>query len=261
MISGKLLTALLTWLLLSPAFRVRKFSQGNKQGVLSPGGLSLTLSYFFGLMRNMTMSVALGYHSVYLCIVPQLLTALLLWICKCFADKEFKSWSVGDQITYVLIGSVVPCIIPNPNREIPAQNVEDQEGAGTGDNEKEESEAEDPQPESKAPHESASKLEEAEELQGEDHDRTDEELKEFIRGKRSSAKELCGIFILHAVNVILGVAAFAFLHETSTELVTAETKVNDANKINLMPVINISSISSTHRHSHNRTMSQGQGRK
>ena len=187
MISGKLLTLLLTWLLLSPAFRLRKFSQGSKQGLASPGGLSLTLSYFFGLMRNVTLSVALGYYSVYLCVVPQLLTALILGICKCVADKEFRKWSFGDQVLFVLVGSLVPCITPRSDTE-------------------DLFETEDPA----------------------------EESNKVIIRKTSRAKELCGIFIIHAVSVLIGIAAFAILHETSTELVTAKTKVKDASKIDLM---------------------------
>ena len=71
-----------------------------------------------------------------------------------------------------------------------------------------------------------------------------EEQKEIHSGNGSNSKELCWIFILHAVNVILGVAAFAFLHETSTELVTAEMKVKNESKIDpptTMPII-ISSL-------------------
>ena len=117
MISGKLLTLLLTWLLLSPAFRLREYSQGNRQGLISPGGLTLTLSYFFGLMRNVILSVALGYYSVYLCVVPQLLTALILGICKYVADKEFRKRSFGDQVMYVLLGSLVPCVTPKSDTE------------------------------------------------------------------------------------------------------------------------------------------------
>ena len=142
----------------------------------------MTISYFFGLMRNMTMSVALGYHSVYLCVVPQLLTALVLWICKCFADEEFRSWSVGDQIIYALVGSVLPCVAPRSDTEITSQDVEGQEGAET----------EDPLQEPKGPRESASKLEQAEELQEED--KTDEELKEINSGKEetiSSKQQIC----------------------------------------------------------------------
>ena len=202
----------------------------------------MTISYFFGLMRNMTMSVALGYHSVYLCVVPQLLTALVLWICKCFADKEFRSWSVGDQVIYALVGSVLPCVTPKTDTEITSEDVEGQDVAETGNTDIEA--AEDPLPESKEPRESASKLEQAEELQEED--KTDEELKEINSGKRSNSKELCWIFILHTVNVILGVAAFAFLHETSTELVTAEMKVKNKSKIDphaTIPIIISSSLS------------------
>merc|ERR1719237_119637 len=124
---GKLLTVLLTWLLLSPAFRLRKFFQGNKQGGLSPGGLALTLSFFFGLLRNVILSVALGYHSVFLCIVPQLLTALILLISKCIAHKEFRRWSLGDQVLYALIGSLIPSITPRSSAEDTSENDEDQD--------------------------------------------------------------------------------------------------------------------------------------
>ena len=202
----------------------------------------MTISYFFGLMRNMTMSVALGYHSVYLCVVPQLLTALVLWICKCFADKEFRSWSVGDQVIYALVGSVLPCVTPKTDTEITSEDVEGQDVAETGNTDIEAADIEDPLPESKEPREATSNMEQAEELQEEDQ--TDEELKENTSGKKSNSKELCWIFILHTVNVILGVAAFAFLHETSTELVTAEMKVKNESKIDpptTMPII-ISSL-------------------
>ena len=203
----------------------------------------MTISYFFGLMRNMTMSVALGYHSVYLCVVPQLLTALVLWICKCFADKQFRSWSVGDQVIYALVGSVLPCVTPKTDTEITSEDVEGQDVAETGNTDIEA--AEDPLPESKDQRESASNMEEAKELQ-EEEDKTDEELKEINSGKGSNSKELCWIFILHTVNVILGVAAFAFLHETSTELVTAEMKVKNKSKIDphaTIPIIISSSLS------------------
>ena len=74
--------------------------------MLTPGGLTLTLSLIFGLARNMILSVALGYHRVYLCLAPQLLTAVLLGIGKSIAEKEFRR----DQVIYALIGSLVPCI-------------------------------------------------------------------------------------------------------------------------------------------------------
>ena len=212
--TGKLLTLLLTWLLLSPAFRLRKFSQGSKQGLASPGGLSLTLSYFFGLMRNVILSVALGYYSVYLCIVPQLLTALILGVCKCVADKEFRKWSFSDQVLYVLVGSLVPCITPRSDAEDLLEKEENQGEAGKARTIKSEE----------------FEMEEKDLLT---EDQTEESNKVIIR-KRSRAKELCGIFIIHAVNVLVGIAAFAILHGTSTELVTTETKVKDASKIDLM---------------------------
>ena len=57
--------------------------------------------------------------------------------------------------------------------------------------------------------------------------------------RRSTSKELVALFILHAVNVILGAASFAFLHETSTEFVTAEIKVKNASRIDLMLAVYI----------------------
>ena len=230
MISGKLLTLLLTWLLLSPAFRLRKFSQGSKQGLASPGGLSLTLSYFFGLMRNVTLSVALGYYSVYLCVVPQLLTALILGICKYVADKEFRKWSFSNQVMYVLLGSLVPCATPKSDREdrLEKDEIENQgEPEGTFITKNEEKAQRE---EFEVKNESASALEE----EGQVTEEQSEESNEMILSQRSRAKELCAIFIIHAVSVLIGVLTFAILHETSTELVTTETKVKDASKVDLM---------------------------
>ena len=156
---------------------------------------------------------------------------------------------MGDQVIYALVGSVLPCVTPKTDTEITSEDVEGQDVAETGNTDIEAAEADDPLPESKEPRESASKLEQAEELQEED--KTDEELKEINSGKRSNSKELCWIYILHTVNVILGVAAFAFLHETSTELVTAEMKVKNESKINPLPPYPLSS----HHHSHNHAIS------
>ena len=63
---------------------------------------------------------------------------------------------------------------------------------------------------------------------------TEEQSEESNEVILSRAKELCGIFIIHAVSVLIGVVTFAILHETSTELVTTETKVKDASKVDLM---------------------------
>ena len=190
----------------------------------------MTLSYFFGLMRNVTLSVALGYYSVYLCVVPQLLTALILGICKYVADKEFRKRSFGDQVMYVLLGSLVPCVTPKSDTEdlLEKEEIENQgepEGTFITKNEdkaqREEFEVE---------NESAPALEE----EGQVTEEQSEESNEVILSQRSRAKELCGIFIIHAVSVLIGVVTFAILHETSTELVTTETKVKDASKVDMM---------------------------
>ena len=143
--SGILLAILLTWLLLSPAFKLRKFFQGEKQGLLTLGGLCLTFSFFFGIMRNVVLSVALGYHSASLCLVPQLLTAIVHWICKAFADKDFRSWSLGDQMMHVLIGSLVPGLTRKSDAETEPGKAETQDVssvAGTQDSDLQESELE-----------------------------------------------------------------------------------------------------------------------
>ena len=64
---------------------------------------------------------------MFLCIVPQLLTALILGIGKCIADKEFRRWSLGDQVMYALIGSLVPSITPRSSAEDISGNDEDQD--------------------------------------------------------------------------------------------------------------------------------------
>ena len=266
--SGKLLTVLLTWLLLSPAFRLRKFFQGNKQGGLSPGGLALTLSIFFGLLRNVILSVALGYHSVFLCIAPQLLTALILLISKCIADKEFRRWSLGDQVMYALIGSLVPSITPRSSAEDISGNDEDQNEshlirAHVADTMK--AETDKPPAPSAAPNQidatpthvetdaGTPNATDAPPMQVETDADLDEPNSCDIAGgeaegsyelnvtRRSTSKELVALFIIHAVSVILGAALFAFLHETSTEFVTSEIKVKEASRIDLMLAVYIGS--------------------
>ena len=235
--SGKLLTALLTWLLLSPAFRLRKFCQGNKQGLLTPGGLALTLSFFFSLMRNVTFSVALGYHSVVLCVVPQLLNAAILAIFKCVADKEFRRWSLSDQVLYALIGSLVPSITPRFNPEdqngshLPRTHITDTENVELTEKAKRSNEID-----------AITKQYETDAmLDGEDEPNganiTGEQTGEpnvFVMKRRSTSKELLALVILHAVSVFLGAAYFFFLHETSTQFFQSEIKVKDASRIDLM---------------------------
>ena len=218
--------------------------------------------------------MALGYHSVFLCIAPQLLTALLLLICKCIADKEFRRWSLGDQVMYALIGSLVPSITPRSNAEDISGNDEDQNESHllrTHVEETLKTETDEPPAEAERPNASDATptevqidamLDEAEEPnkideapnQGET-DAMLEEAEEPNRcdmagevtegpyelnvTKRSTSKELVALFILHAVSVILGAASFAFLHETSTEFVTSEIKVKEASRIDLMLAVYI----------------------
>ena len=66
-----------------------------------------------------------------------------------------------------------------------------------------------------------------------------EGLYEVNMTRRSTSKELVALGILHTVNVILGAASFAFLHETSTEFVSAEIKVKNASRIDLMLAVYI----------------------
>ena len=134
------------------------------------------------------------------------------------SDKEFRMWSFGDQVLFVLVGSLVPCITPRSDTEDLLQG-ETERPHTTKSEEQEKSE------EFEMEKECATGLEEKDQT---------EESNEVIIRKRSTSKELCGIFIVHAVSVLIGIAAFAILHETSTELVTTKTKVKDASKIDLM---------------------------
>ena len=243
--------------------------QGNKQGLLTPGGIALTLSFFFGLLRNVILSVALGYHSLVLCIAPQLLTALILLISKCIADKEFRRWPLGDQVMYALIGSLVPSITTRSSDEDISGKDEDQ-------NESHElralvanslkTETDEPSAaaeiavtptriETDATDQDAGTptVTDAPPMQAETDAILEEQNGSDIAGeviegpyelnvtKRSTSKELVALFILHAVSVILGAASFAFLHETSTDFVTSEIKVKEASRIDLMLAVYIGS--------------------
>ena len=221
-------------------------------------------------MRNVTLSVALGYHSVFLCVAPQLLTALLLLICKCIADKQFRRWSLGDQVMYALIGSLVPSITPRSNAEAISGNDKDQneshllrthveETDTEADAEAErpiESDATSTEAQTGAMMETAEKPNRIDEApnevetdamlgEAEEPNRCDmagEETEgpyEVNVTEKSTSKELVALFIFHAVSVILGAASFAFLHETSTEFVHYEMKVKEASRIDLMLAVYI----------------------
>ena len=211
--SGMLLAILLAWLLLSPAFKLRKLFQGKKQGLLTLGGLCLTFSFFFGVMRNAILSVALGYHSsTSLCLYPQLLTALIIWICKAFADKDFRCWSLGDQMMHVLIGSLVPGLTRKSDAETEPGKAETQDVssvAGAQDSDLHESELE----------------------ESETTSQQSEEPNEMAR--KTVSRELTMLFVLHSLNVVLGAIFFWHLQETSKEFVAAGIKVKDACSINL----------------------------
>ena len=208
--SGMLLAILLAWLLLSPAFKLRKFFQGKKQGLLTLGGLCLTFSFFFGVMRNAILSVALGYHSTSLCLYPQLLTALIIWICKAIAEKDFRSWSLGDQMMHVLIGSLVPGLTRKSDAETEPGKAETRDVSSlAGDSDLKESELE----------------------ESETTSQQSEEPNEMAR--KTVSRELTMLFVLHSLNVVLGAIFFWHLQETSKEFVAAGIKVKDACSINL----------------------------
>ena len=156
----------------------------------------------------MILSVALGYHRVYLCLAPQLLTAVLLGIGKSIAEKEFRR----DQVIYALIGSLVPCITQRWSADAMSDDAEGSKDA-TGE------------------------VEEAEEMTEEES----EEANEVIVTRRSTSKELCALFLSQTLCVIIGAASFAFLHETSTEFAASMTKVEDASGINLALAVYIGS--------------------
>ena len=212
---------------------------------------------------------------MFLCVAPQLLTALLLLICKCIADKQFRRWSLGDQVMYALIGSLVPSITPRSNTEAISGNDEDQneshllrthveETRKTETDMEADAEAERPiesdatstEAQTGALMEEAEKPNRIDEApnevetdamlgEAEEPNRCDmagEETEgpyEVNVTEKSTSKELVALFIFHAVSVILGAASFAFLHETSTEFVNYEIKVKKASRIDLMLAVYI----------------------
>ena len=194
-------------------------------------GICTALSFFFSLMRSVTLSVAVGYYSVFLCVLPQLLTALLLGICKCIADKEFRRWTFGDKVLYPLIGSLVPMAIERSNTEDISRNAQEHlsrtEVTETLKSETEEHPEE-------VPMKVDAMIEEAEEVKmGDMVGEQTEGPNEFILTQRNTTKELCALFILHAASVILGAAFIAFLDETSSEYAVTRIKVREASGIDL----------------------------
>ena len=186
-------------------------------------------------MRSVTLSVAVGYYSVFLCVLPQLLTALLLGICKCIADKEFRRWTFGDKVLYALIGSLVPMAIERSNTEDISRNAQEHlprtEVTETLKSETEEHPEE-------VPMKVDAMIEEAEEVKmGDMVGEQTEGPNEFILTQRNTTKELCALFILHAASVILGAAFIAFLDETSSEFAVSRIKVRVASGIDLMDAV------------------------
>ena len=53
---------------------------------------------------------------------------LILLICKCIADEEFRRWSLGNQVMFAWIGSLIPSITARSNVEDISGNAEDQKG-------------------------------------------------------------------------------------------------------------------------------------
>ena len=62
-------------------------------------------------------SVMLGYQSVFLVPIPLTITTILLFVVKSVVDREFRAWSLGPKVSHCLLASIFPMSSP----KMPAQ--------------------------------------------------------------------------------------------------------------------------------------------
>merc|ERR1712013_423290 len=99
------------------------------------------------------------------------------------ADKDFRSWPLGDQMMHALIGSLVPGLTRKSDAETEPGKAETQDVSSVaGDSDLQESELE----------ESETTSQQSEEPNG------------TVRARKTVSKELTTMFVLHSLNVVLG---------------------------------------------------------
>ena len=95
-----------------PSVRLRACQSGLKQGLFTRGGLLHTFSLVMSLTTFVITSVMLGYQSVFLVPIPLTITAILLFVVKSAVDREFRAWDLGPKVSHCLLGSIFPISSP-----------------------------------------------------------------------------------------------------------------------------------------------------
>ena len=108
------LILLLCWNLVSPAFRARSF---QKQSLLTRGGVLHAFSFFASLMIFVVNNVMLGYHNIFLVLLPQAVMTIAIFVAKSYTDLHFRAWSLGPKLTHCLLASIFPITTPTSEPE------------------------------------------------------------------------------------------------------------------------------------------------
>ena len=108
------LILLLCWNLVSPAFRARSF---QKQSLLTRGGVLHAFSFFASLMIFVVNNVMLGYHNIFLVLLPQAVKTIAIFVAKSYTDLHFRAWSLGPKLTHCLLASIFPITTPTSEPE------------------------------------------------------------------------------------------------------------------------------------------------
>ena len=111
------LILLLCWNLVSPAFRARSFCAGQKQSLLTRGGVLHAFSFFASLMIFVVNNVMLGYHNIFLVLLPQAVMTIAIFVAKSYTDLHFRAWSLGPKLTHCLLASIFPITTPTSEPE------------------------------------------------------------------------------------------------------------------------------------------------
>ena len=109
------LILLLCWNLVSPAFRARSF---QKQSLLTRGGVLHAFSFFASLMIFVVNNVMLGYHNIFLVLLPQAVMTIAMFVAKSYTDLHFRAWSLGPKLTHCLLASIFPITTPTSEPEV-----------------------------------------------------------------------------------------------------------------------------------------------
>ena len=100
------LILLLCWNLVSPAFCARSFRAGQKQSLLTRGGVLHAFSFFASLMIFVVTNVPL----------PQAVMTIAIFVAKSYTDLHFRALSLGPKLTNCLLSQSSPLQRPHQSQ-------------------------------------------------------------------------------------------------------------------------------------------------